>query len=495
MAFLDESGLQYLWSKIKTYFNSNFSNRVISSIKQTTTSSADGGSNVWTATLADGTTSSFTVKNGSKGSTGETGATGEAGGYYAPSVDSSGNLSWTPTKATMPVPSTVNIKGPKGDTGATGATGATGVGIASVTQTTASSADGGSNIWTVKLTDGTTSGFTVKNGSKGSTGATGPQGPQGDTGATGATGPAGENGGYYTPVLDSEGNLTWQSSKNSAAMPNIIAGNIKGPKGDTGATGATGPQGPQGEGCEVVTTGGTGAAYTATVSSITALTAGASFIMIPNVVSISTAPTLNVNGLGAKTIRRRYIGYVTNAVAAGYSASWLSAGKPVRMIYDGTYWIAEGRGKPYAPDLYGTTAVSHGGTGATTLTSGSYLVGNGTSAVALKTPAQVKEDIGAAGKWELIGTLVSGGTLSATFTDYDELMFVYDALNDSYAGAGASFVIPTAQLPSSDYGYFGSSYSNAVNFRMKVKTTAAAVHGASYGSAAVTSYKVYCYGR
>ena len=51
----------------------------IKSVAQTTTSSADGGSNVITVTKTDGTTSTFTVKNGSKGSTGETGATGADG--------------------------------------------------------------------------------------------------------------------------------------------------------------------------------------------------------------------------------------------------------------------------------------------------------------------------------------------------------------------------------------------------------------------------------
>lgn len=76
-------------------------------------------------------------------------------------------------------------QGPKGDTGAQGPKGATGpqgpqgnagVGITSVTQTTTSSADGGSNVITVTKTDGTTSTFTVINGSKGSTGGKGTDG-------------------------------------------------------------------------------------------------------------------------------------------------------------------------------------------------------------------------------------------------------------------------------------------------------------------------------
>ncbi len=62
------------------------------------------------------------------------------------------------------------------------------MGIKTVAQTTASTADGGTNVITVTKTDGTTSTFSVKNGSKGSTGATGPRG------ATGATGPQGKQG-------------------------------------------------------------------------------------------------------------------------------------------------------------------------------------------------------------------------------------------------------------------------------------------------------------
>ena len=117
----------------------------ITSIKQTTTSTADGGNNVITATLDNGTTETFNIKNGSKGSTGS-----------------------------------------KGDTGAAG------VGIKSVVQTTTSSADGGNNVITVTKTDGTTSTFVVKNGSKGSTGAAGAKGADGYTPVKGID--------YFTPA-------------------------------------------------------------------------------------------------------------------------------------------------------------------------------------------------------------------------------------------------------------------------------------------------------
>ena len=105
-----------------------------------------------------------------------------------------------------------SAQGEKGDKGDTG------VGVQSVTQTTTSNVDGGSNVVTVTLTDGTKSTFTVKNGSKGSQGeqgiqgVQGIQGPKGETGATGATGEQGPKG-------------------------------DKGDKGDTGATGANGTNG------------------------------------------------------------------------------------------------------------------------------------------------------------------------------------------------------------------------------------------------------------
>jgi hypothetical protein len=95
-----------------------------------------------------------------------------------------------------------------------------------------------------------------------------------------------------------------------------------------------------------------GIAYTATVPGITALSVGASFIMIPGRVSAGTTPTLNVNGLGAKNIRRR-LSNMSTSVQAGYTANWLAANNPFRVMYDGAQWIVEGLTKPAAADLYG----------------------------------------------------------------------------------------------------------------------------------------------
>lgn len=145
---------------------------------------------------------------------------------------------------------------------------------------------------------------------------------------------------------------------------------------------------------KAVTTAGDGAAYTAAVEGITELTNGATFIMIPHTVSTSKTPTLNVNSLGAKTIRRR-ISNSTTSTTTGTSTSWLGASKPIRVQYDGTYWIADFT-RPNATDIYGTVPVTSGGIGKTTVTAGSFLVGAGTSAMVEKTPAEVLSHIGAA---------------------------------------------------------------------------------------------------
>lgn len=71
-------------------------------------------------------------------------------------------------------------------------------------------------------------------GPKGEQGSVGPKGEQGDTGARGIT---------FTPVVDSEGNISWS---NDGGLENPQTVNITGPQGDTGAKGDTGPQGEKG---------------------------------------------------------------------------------------------------------------------------------------------------------------------------------------------------------------------------------------------------------
>lgn len=116
---------------------------------------------------------------------------------------------------------------------------------------------------------------------------------------------------------------------------------------------------------ENITTSGSGAAYTANVASIMELKNGVSFVMIPHTDSTSTSPTLDVNGLGAKRIRRR-LSSSTGSTSAGASDNWLTANKAVRVVYDGSFWIVDFT-KPNAADLFGITPIEHGGTNASTV--------------------------------------------------------------------------------------------------------------------------------
>ena len=135
------------------------------------------------------------------GGGGGSGTDGEDGGYYIPSVDTSGNLNWTASKAGMGSVPSVNIKGPQGPKGDTGA-----------------------------------------QGPKGDTGAIGPQGEQGPQGPAGPQGEKGEKG--------EKGDTGPQG--------------LQGIQGDTGATGPQGLQGIQGEAGESAYTAASKGGYTGT---------------------------------------------------------------------------------------------------------------------------------------------------------------------------------------------------------------------------------------
>ena len=182
--------------------------------EQTTTSSADGGSNVFTFTKADGETATFTVKNGSKGSTGPQGEQGPVG-----------------------------PAGPKGETGEMGPAGAAGA-----------------------------------------KGDIGPQGPRGATGATGAA------AGFGTPTATID-NATGvpsvtvtASGEDTAKVFAFAFKNLKGEKGDQGPAGAAGAKGDTGASVTAINlvkdasgaiTGGTATLSDGTSVAITVTTAEA----------------------------------------------------------------------------------------------------------------------------------------------------------------------------------------------------------------------------
>ena len=100
------------------------------------------------------------------------------------------------------------------------------------------------------------------------------------------------------------------------------------------------------------TTAGTGSSYTATVEGIDTLETGITFMMVPHISSEIVNPTLDVNGLGAKPIRRRVSGDTATTVT-GSTENWISANKPIMITYDGDYWVVD-FDRPNANDLYGT---------------------------------------------------------------------------------------------------------------------------------------------
>jgi hypothetical protein len=101
-----------------------------------------------------------------------------------------------------------------------------------------------------------------------------------------------------------------------------------------------------------VSTNGSGSAYTAFVSDFS-LGTGASIVMIPNVTSTTTTPTLNVSSTGAKNIRMR-LSSSTSSTIPLIRADFLTQYKPVKLTYDGLYWVIDDFIQPDANNLYGT---------------------------------------------------------------------------------------------------------------------------------------------
>ena len=105
-----------------------------------------------------------------------------------------------------------------------------------------------------------------------------------------------------------------------------------------------------------------GVNYTATIPGITQLYAGLKITVRLSRNSASTAPKLNINGLGAKYIRQPLSTNNVSTAVAG-TASWLYATVPVELYYNGSMWTTR-YARPSATYLYGKVPVTSGGTGA-----------------------------------------------------------------------------------------------------------------------------------
>ena len=224
--------------------------------EQTTTSSAYGGSNVFTFTKADGETATFTVKNGSKGSTGPQGEQGPVG--------PAGPKGETGEAGPAGAPGAAGAKGDIGPQGPRGATGATGAAAGFGTPTaTIDNATGVPSVTVTASGEDTAKvfAFAFKN-LKGEKGDQGPAGAAGVAGAKGDAGPAGEKGatgdaaGFGTPTASVDSNVgtpsvtVTSSGPDTAKVFDFAFKNLKGAtgaKGDTGAKGEPGAAGAKGD--------------------------------------------------------------------------------------------------------------------------------------------------------------------------------------------------------------------------------------------------------
>lgn len=181
------------------------------------------------------------------------------------------------------------------------------------------------------------------NGGSGPQGATGPSGPSGPTGAVGPTGPTGSTG---------PAGATGATGAASTVPGPTGPSGPSGPAGTAGAAGPTGATGPAGSAGPTGATGATGATGTTTnggvncidaSGSTTAYTcpspvpvpgsyaAGMIILLRVQTTNSGTTPTVNVAGLGAKSLK----GSDGNNLAIGA----LVGGTSYFFGYDGTNFI------------------------------------------------------------------------------------------------------------------------------------------------------------
>ena len=218
--YLDEQGLNTLWTKTKKTIKTNIDNIQIP--EQITTATVDVDNNVGTPSATAsvvGNTISFDFKNlkgetgpkgdqGEKGDTGERGPQGEQGiqGIQGPAGPKGDAFTYSDFTSEQ----LESLKGPKGDKGATGERGPQGEqGIQ------------GPKGDAFTYNDFTPEQLAALKGPKGDTGEKGPQGEQGIQGPIGETGPAGTNGTDGTDGAPAGFGEIVATVDNSTGTPNV----------------------------------------------------------------------------------------------------------------------------------------------------------------------------------------------------------------------------------------------------------------------------------
>lgn len=95
---------------------------------------------------------------------------------------------------------------------------------------------------------------------------------------------------------------------------------------------------------------------------------------------------------------------------------------------------------PNVSNATGTLAVSHGGTGRNSLTSGYYLVGNGTGAVTLQSPSQLQSSLGL-DDYAKIQTGSYTGTGTYGSSNPNSLTFNFSPKSIQFSGTNLSTII------------------------------------------------------
>ena len=134
--------------------------------------------------------------------------------------------------------------------------------------------------------------------------------------------------------------------------------------------------------------------YTVNLPGVVKLYTGLEITIIPDSTSTTTLPKLNVNGIGAVNVKRRISGS-TSLTVQSESENFLVAKQPIRIFYNGTYWVAD-MARPHATDIYGAVPVENGGTGADNAQEARENLGVAPSGFGLGTTAIVVTDCNAA---------------------------------------------------------------------------------------------------